>query len=139
MIAFIEYLMKQLPQKLGSTIIYSPIKVDALDKGTATAPKRSIAIRTISSPPLAEYFDGDLLGVSFQVLTSSPNQKESYSSIEAIANELRKFTRRQQPKVSDKVKLQRLSVAVEPSFVEQNEAKEYIYTAIFRAELLVDE
>lgn len=138
MLALIEYLLTSLPRELGTATMYATPKVDKLATGTIQAPTKSIAIRTIPSTPLEEYYSGSLIGSSFQVLTSSPNQKEAYTSISAITEHLRVLTRRLQPNVNNNVILQRLAVSTEPAFVEQNEANEYIYSAIFRAELLIN-
>lgn len=138
MIEVIDYLMNHIKTKLSSTIVYAPIKVDTLEIGTVSSPKKSIALRLIPSPSGTQYLEGEIINRSFQLLTKSPNQKEALATCEAITKELRKLTKGQQPQINNELKITIFEVYVEPAFVEITEAKEYIYTAMFRAEILED-
>lgn len=131
----IDSVIKTLNTNLPSSIMFAPVKVDMLDIGANNAPKKSIAMRMIPSAPGEQYFDGELLNKQFQILVKSSNQLEVNNTTEAITRELNNVQRRNFNAIDDLYTLRRLNVYVEPNFVEKTAANEFIYTALFSAEL----
>ena len=131
----IDSVIKHLNANLPSSIMFAPMKVDMLDVATSTTPKKSIAIRMIPSALGDQYFDGELLNKQFQILVKSDNQLETNNTAEAIARELNNVHRRVFNAIDGSYTLRRLNVYVEPNFVEKTAVNEYIYTALFSAEL----
>ncbi|PGA90901.1 minor capsid protein [Bacillus pseudomycoides] len=135
MIWLIESVKKHLTTTLQPSILFAPVKVDILDIGTNNTTKKSIAIRMIPSALGDQYFDGELLNKQFQILAKSSNQLEVNNTVEFITRELNNVHRRAFNAIDDSYTLRRLNVYVEPSFVEKTAANEFIYTALFSAEL----
>lgn len=131
----IESVKKHLTTVLSKETMFAPVKVDVLDIGLNNAPRKSIAIRMIPSVPGAQYFDGEIINKQFQILLKSENQLEANTSIEAIARELNNVHRRKFYAVDNSYTLRRLNIYVEPNFVDKIASNEYIYTALFVAEL----
>ncbi len=131
----IDSVIKHLTTNLPKDIMFAPVKADMLDIGTNNKPKKSIAVRMIPSAPGEQYFEGEIINKQFQVLVKSDNQLEVNNTTEAIARELNNVHRRVFNAVDGSYTLMRLNVYVEPNFVEKTAANEYIYTAIFKAEL----
>lgn len=115
--------------------MFAPVKVDLLDIGADSTPKKSIAIRMTPSAPGEQYFEGEIKNKQFQVLVKSDNQLEVNNTIEAIANELNNVQRRVFHTVDNSYTLIRLNTYIEPNFVEKTAANEWIYTALFSTEL----
>ncbi|MGG1339884.1 minor capsid protein [Bacillus toyonensis] len=131
----IESVKKHLTTVLSKEIMFAPVKVDVLDIGTNNTPRKSIAIRMIPSVPGEQYFDGEIKKKQFQILLKSENQLEVNTSAEAIAEELNNVHRREFHTVDNSHILRRLNIYVEPNFVDKLGSNEYIYTALFVAEL----
>lgn len=131
----IESVKKHLTTELSKDTMFAPIKVDLLDIGTNNKPKKSIAIRMIPSAPGEQYFEGEIINKQFQVLVKSDNQLEASNTTEVITRELNNVHRRVFNAIDGSYTLRRLNVYVEPNFVEKTAANEYIYTALFTAEL----
>ncbi|PEE04606.1 phage tail terminator protein [Bacillus pseudomycoides] len=131
----IESVKKQLTTNLSKDIMFAPVKADVLDIGANNIPKKSIAIRMTPSALGEQYFEGEIINKQFQLLVKSDNQLETTNAIEAMTRELNNVQRRTFNAVDNSYTLRRLNVYVEPSFVEKTAAKEYIYTALFSAEL----
>ncbi|CAI8882652.1 Minor capsid protein [Bacillus sp. IT-79MI2] len=131
----IDSVIKHLNTNFPSSIMFAPVKVDLLDIGTNNTPKKSIAIRMTPSALGDQYFDGELLNKQFQILVKSDNQLEVNNTAEAIARELNNVHRRVFNAIDGSYTLRRLNVYVEPNFVEKTAVNEFIYTALFSAEL----
>ncbi|PEP88565.1 phage tail terminator protein [Bacillus pseudomycoides] len=131
----IESVKKQLTINLSKDIMFAPVKADVLDIGANNIPKKSIAIRMTPSALGEQYFEGEIINKQFQLLVKSDNQLETTNAIEAMTRELNNVQRRTFNAVDNSYTLRRLNVYVEPSFVEKTAANEYIYTALFSAEL----
>ncbi|PHB11469.1 minor capsid protein [Bacillus pseudomycoides] len=131
----IESVKKQLTTNLSKDIMFAPVKADVLDIGANNIPKKSIAIRMTPSALGEQYFEGEIINKQFQLLVKSDNQLETTNAIEAMTRELNNVQRRTFNAVDNSYTLRRLNVYVEPSFVEKTAANEYIYTALFSAEL----
>ncbi|MDA2508279.1 minor capsid protein [Bacillus cereus] len=131
----IESVKNHLTTVLSKETMFAPVKVDVLDIGLNNAPRKSIAIRMIPSVLGAQYFDGEIINKQFQILLKSENQLEANTSIEAIARELNNVHRRKFYAVDNSYTLRRLNIYVEPNFVDKITSNEYIYTALFVAEL----
>jgi hypothetical protein len=135
----IESVKKHLTTNLSKDIMFAPIKVDLLDIGTNNTPKKSIAIRMAPSALGEQYFEGEIINKQFQMLFKSDIQLEVNNTAEAIARELNNVHRRVFHAIDGSYTLSLLNVYVEPNFVEKTAANEYIYTAIFKAELYENE
>ncbi|HFR4182852.1 MULTISPECIES: phage tail terminator protein [Bacillus] len=131
----IESVKKHLTTVLSKEIMFAPVKVDVLDIGLNNTTRKSIAIRIIPSAPGEQYFDGEIKKKQFQILLKSENQLEVNTSTEAIAEELNNVHRREFHAVDNSYTLRRLNIYVEPNFVDKLASNEYIYTALFVAEL----
>lgn len=131
----IESVKKHLTTNLPTSIMFAPVKVDLLDIGADSTPKKSIAIRMTPSAPGEQYFEGEIINKQFQVLVKSDNQLEVNNTIETITRELNNVHRRVFYAIDGSYTLRRLNVYVEPNFVEKTAANEYVYTALFTTEL----
>lgn len=137
MIWLIESVKKHLFATLPPGILFAPIKADLLDIGVNDAPRKSIAIRMIPSAPGEQYYDGEIINKQIQILAKSSNQLEVNNTMEFITRELNNVHRRVFNAIDGSYTLRRLNVYVEPNFVEKTAANEWIYTALFSAELEV--
>ncbi|QWG42891.1 minor capsid protein (plasmid) [Bacillus mycoides] len=135
----IESVKKHLTTNLSKDIMFAPVKVDLLDIGTNNTPKKSIAIRMAPSALGEQYFEGEIINKQFQMLVKSDIQLEVNNTAEAIARELNNVHKRSFNTIDGSYTLSLLNVYVEPNFVEKTAANEYVYTAIFKAELYEDE
>ncbi|PGD68341.1 minor capsid protein, partial [Bacillus pseudomycoides] len=108
---------------------------DLLDIGANDTPRKSIAIRMIPSAPGEQYFEGEIINKQIQILAKSSNQLEVNNTVEFITRELNNVHRRVFNAIDGSYTLRRLNVYVEPNFVEKTAANEFIYTALFSAEL----
>ncbi|SCM96380.1 Uncharacterized protein BWINRASL_03478 [Bacillus mycoides] len=135
----IESVKKHLTTNLSKDIMFAPVKVDLLDIGTNNTPKKSIAIRVTPSALGEQYFKNEIINKQFQVLVKSDNQLEVNNTTEEIARELNNVHRRVFHAIDGPYTLSLLNVYVEPNFVEKTAANEYVYTAIFKAELYINE
>lgn len=113
----------------GLNLLYAPLKFDLLD-----TPAESICFRFIPVSPANKMFDGEIKNVQFQVLTKSKNQEKAYTALSKIRDALE--LQNEDIQAND-FKLIVCECYSEPSFVEKTSASEFIYTALFRAELEV--
>lgn len=135
MIWLIESVKKHLTATLPTGILFAPIKADLLDIGVNDAPRKSIAIRMIPSALGEQYYAGEIINKQIQILAKSSNQLEVNNTMEFIARELNNVHRRGFHALDDSYTLRRLNVYVESNFIEKTAANEWIYTALFSAEL----
>lgn len=135
MIWLIESVKKHLIATLPPGILFAPIKADLLDIGVNDAPRKSIAIRMIPSAPGEQYYEGEIINKQIQILAKSSNQLEANNTMEFITRELNNVHRRVFYALDGSYTLRRFNVYVEPNFVEKTAANEWIYTALFSAEL----
>ncbi|MYW24987.1 minor capsid protein [Bacillus thuringiensis] len=135
MIWLIESVKKHLIATLPTGILFAPIKADLLDIGVNDEPRKSIAIRMIPSAPGEQYYEGEIINKQIQILAKSSNQLEVNNTMEFITRELNNVHRRVFYALDGSYTLRRLNVYVEPNFVEKTAVNEWIYTALFSAEL----
>ncbi|PEJ39993.1 phage tail terminator protein [Bacillus pseudomycoides] len=135
MIWLIESVKKHLTTTLQPNILFAPIKADLLDIGVNDTPRKSIAIRMIPSALGEQYYEGEIINKQIQILAKSSNQLEVNNTMEFITRELNNVHMRVFNAIDDSYTLRRLNVYVEPNFIEKTAANEYIYTALFSAEL----
>lgn len=108
-------------------LLYAPLKLDLLDTST-----ESISFRFIPVSPAQKMFDGEIRNVQFQISTKSKNQVKAFDALSAIRDALELKNDELQ---AENFKLIVSECYTEPSFVEKTSASEFIYTALFRAEL----
>lgn len=107
------------------------IKVGRLDRSTA-----SIAIRPTPSSISGRFMDqGKIREYSFQILTKNPNQQAAASKLEDMASLLEGLDGKEVKSNNNSFKLIKCEVYTLPNFVEVTDHDEYIYTALFTAEL----
>jgi len=110
-------------------LLYAPLKFDLLD-----TPTESMCFRFIPVLPAKKMFDGEIKNIQFQVLTKSKNQEKAYTALSKIRDALELQNGDIQ---ANDFKLIVCECYTEPSFVEKTGASEFLYTALFRAELEV--
>lgn len=113
----------------GLNLLYAPLKFDLLDTQT-----ESISFTFIPVSPAQKMFKGEIRNVQFQIKTKSKNQVKACEALGEIRNALE--LKDGELQASD-FKLIVSKCYVEPNFVEKTSASEFIYTALFRAELEV--
>jgi hypothetical protein len=113
----------------GLNLLYAPLKFDLLDTST-----ESISFRFIPVSPSKKMFAGENRNIQFQIMTKSKNQVKAFDALSAIRDALELKNDELQAK---DFKLIVSECYTEPSFVEKTSASEFIYTALFRAELEV--
>lgn len=96
----------------------------------------SISIRPTPSSMVDRYVDKDKTReYSFQVLMKDPNQFKVISKLDEITSLLDGIGHREITSNNNSFKLVKCEVYTLPNYVEETEHEEYIYTALFRAEL----
>ncbi|WP_374964620.1 minor capsid protein [Lysinibacillus sp. RS5] len=111
----------------GAGLLYAPLKFDLLDTST-----ESISFNFIPVPPAKKMFKGEIRNVQFQMKTKSKNQVKACDALGEIRDALDLSD--EDLHASD-FKLIVCECYVEPNWVEKTSASEFIYTALFRAEL----
>ncbi|PGH85770.1 minor capsid protein [Bacillus thuringiensis] len=132
MLAFIDAVIERLETELSSNVLYAVIRQDMLDQTND-----SIAIRVIPSPPGETYFEGSTYQIQFQILTKSKDQKKAIQAIERMSYTLDKLYNQGIVSLDDTFTFLSCEVYVQPAFVEKTVASEYVYTALFRAEIIM--
>lgn len=123
MFEFLDTLATHLETKLT---LPSMVKVG----GTLEGVERSaITIRPIVGRPGERYIEGRSEGVAFQILVKQPSQENAIKTIVDIARACEDLDRTVYENLIS------CSIYVTPNFVEETSTKEYIYTALFQAEL----
>jgi Bacteriophage minor capsid protein len=109
----------------------APIIFGVLDSSTS-----SIAIRQTPSSVLNRYSDrGKTFEFSFQVLVKDINHKKAYDTIQAIFEALDGLPNDSIQSQDGSFSFIKCECYTLPNFVEKTGQNEYIYTAIFHAEL----
>lgn len=133
MLAFVKAVREKLKTELPSEVIYSVIRQDMLDKTSD-----SIAIRVVPSPPGETFLIGSTHQLQFQILTKSKQQEKAINSIEQISYKLDRLYNQGIVSLDNSFTFISCEVYVQPAFVEKNAADEYVYTALFRAEIIIN-
>lgn len=121
--AFIEGVGSHLSANVS---LYAPLSFKGLTKD-----RKSISITTMPTAGGDRYFDGtSTRPVQFQIMTKSSNQLEAMNTLETIANLL-------EGGFFDVKGYQFISCEVNnwPSWLEETETNEFIYTSAYRAEI----
>lgn len=117
--------------------IESNISLDSvLRVGKLSLDSKSISIRPTPSSMVDRYVDKDKIReYSFQILMKDPNQFKVINKLDEITNLLDGIDHREIISNNNSFKLIKCEVYTLPNYVEETEHEEYIYTAMFRAEL----
>lgn len=117
--------------------IESNISLDSvLRVGKLSLDSKSISIRPTPSSMVNRYADKDKTReYSFQILMKDPNQFKVINKLDEITNLLDGIDHREIISNNNSFKLVKCEVYTLPNYVEETEHEEYIYTALFRAEL----
>ena len=110
--------------------LFAAVKIGSLD-----ATGKAIAVRMIPSGRGERYFEGSTKKVNFQFLTKSKNQLEAISGLEKIADKLSDVRNDGIPSLTGKFALLSCDIYTTLNLVEKTNTNEYIYTALFTAEL----
>ena len=106
------------------------VKIGSLD-----ATGKAIAVRMIPSGRGERYFEGSTKKVNFQFLTKSKNQLEAINGLEKITDKLSDVRNDGIPSLTGKFALLSCDIYTTLNMVEKTNSNEYIYTALFTAEL----
>ncbi len=117
--------------------IESNISLDSvLRVGKLSLDSKSISIRPTPSSMVNRYVDKDKTReYSFQILMKDPNQFQVISKMDEITSLLDGIDHREIVSNNDSFKLVKCEAYTLPNYVEETEHEEYIYTALFKAEL----
>ena len=117
--------------------IESNISLDSvLRVGKLSLDSKSISIRPTPSSMVNRYVDKDKTReYSFQILMKDPNQFQVISKMDEITSLLDGIDHREIVSNNDSFKLVKCEAYTLPNYVAETEHEEYIYTALFRAEL----
>lgn len=117
--------------------IESNVTLDSvLRVGKLSLDSKSISIRPTPSSMIDRYVDKDKTReYSFQILMKDPNQFKVISKMDKITSLLDGIDHREIVSSNNSFKLVKCEVYTLPNYVEETEHEEYIYTALFRAEL----
>ena len=117
--------------------IESKISLDSdLRVGKLSPESKSISIRPTPSSMVDRYVDKDKTReYSFQILVKDPNQVKVINKLDEITSLLDGIDHREIISNNNSFKLIKCEVYTLPNYVEETEHEEYIYTALFRAEL----
>lgn len=97
--------------------------------------ENSILLRIIPGAPLdADLVEGQTWDFSFQILTKHDNQLLAYSQTEQIKDLLHGLT--DDVFEPESHELIRLVCTTTPNWVETNDRQQYLYTALFSAEII---
>ena len=110
--------------------LFATVKIGSLD-----ATGKAIAVRMIPSGRGERYFEGSTKKVNFQFLTKSKNQLEAINGLEKIADKLSDVRNDGIPSLTGKFALLSCDIYTTLNLVEKTNTNEYIYTALFTAEL----
>lgn len=111
-------------------VVHDPIKVGVLD-----IDEEGVAIRLIPGPAGERHFEGHTDVVHFQVYTKNRNQLEAIDKITTITNKLTYVNRGRIATIGGAFTILTCDVYTSPNFVEKTDNNEYIYTALFQAEI----
>lgn len=124
---FIDSVIDYINQPL---VVYDPIEVGGLD-----IKETGVALKVIPSGNGERYFQGRTDLVNFQVLTKFPSQREAANKISQIAEKLTQVGKGQIPVNSGAFLILHCDVYTAPNEVEKTAKNEYIWTALFTAEI----
>lgn len=96
---------------------------------------KSIAIRQTPSSMNSRYVDGKTLNFSFQLLVKDNSNLTAYNTIQAIFMALDGLPKGSINSNDDSFIFIKCECSTLPNFVEKTDKNEFIYTALFRAEL----
>jgi hypothetical protein len=100
-----------------------------------SADSSSIAIRQTPSSMNSRYVEGKISNFSFQVLVKDTSHVKAYNTIQAIFMALDGLPKGSIVSNDGSFSFVKCECTTFPNFVEKNDKNEYIYTAIFNAEL----
>lgn len=110
--------------------VHNPIKFGGLD-----IEETGVAIRIIPVGPGERYFEGRTDLVNFQVLTKFGSQGEAINKVSSIAEKLTQVKRGQIPFPGGVYEILNCDVYTAPNEVEKNAKNQYLWTALFTAEI----
>lgn len=115
----------------ANIVLNAPLKIGLLEpKGSAAA------MRTVSSGVKARYLNGDTVyGMGVQILIQDADQKEAVKVLDNITHFIDRLTKDSITSLDGSFDFLSASVSVLPNFVQKTENDEYVYTAIYVAEI----
>ena len=109
----------------------SPIRIGILEPSASAA-----ALRTVSSGVISRYMDGSTLyHTAFQVLIQDADQERAVNVLDSITDYLDSLTQDSIISGNDSFNFITSSVSVLPNFVQKTANDEYVYTAIYAAQI----
>jgi hypothetical protein len=126
----IEDFLLSIIAHVNTPPLFAPVTI-----GTLQATEKAIAVRMIPSERGERYHNGSTKKANFQFLTKSKNQLEAINGLESIANKLTDVRNDGIPSLTGKFTLISCDIYTTLNMVEKTNVNEYIYTALFTAEL----
>jgi hypothetical protein len=109
----------------------APLKVGLLEPASSAA-----AIRTVSSGIVTRYMDGSAIyHVAFQILIQDADQQRAVNILDDITDFLEGLTKDNVISGNNSFNFVTSNVSVLPNLVQKTNNDEYIYTAIYAAQL----
>jgi hypothetical protein len=109
----------------------APLKVGLLEPRSSAA-----AIRTVSSGIVTRYMDGSAIyHVAFQILIQDADQQRAVNILDEITDFLEGLTKDNVISGNNSFGFVTSNVSVLPNLVQKTDNDEYIYTAIYAAQL----
>jgi hypothetical protein len=109
----------------------APLKVGLLEPRSSAA-----AIRTVSSGIVTRYLNGDTIyHYAFQLLIQDADQERAVNILDDITDYLDGLTKDSVISCNDSFNFITSNVSVLPNLVQKTENDEYVYTAIYAAQI----
>jgi minor capsid protein len=109
----------------------APLKVGLLEPASSAA-----AIRTVSSGIVTRYLNGDTIyHIAFQLLIQDADQQKAVNILDDITDYLDGLTKDSIISGDNSFTFITSNVSVLPNLVQKTENDEYVYTAIFAAQI----
>jgi hypothetical protein len=109
----------------------APLKVGLLEPASSAA-----AIRTVSSGIVTRYMNGDAIyHIAFQILIQDADQQRAVNILDDITDFLEGLTKDSIISGNNSFVFVTSNVSVLPNLVQKTDNDEYIYTAIYAAQL----
>jgi hypothetical protein len=126
----IEDFLLSVIAHVNTPALFAVTKIGSLD-----ATEKAISVRIVPSGRGERYLVGGTNKVNFQFLTKSKNQLQAISGLEQIADKLSDVRNEGIPSLTGKFTLISCDIYTTLNMVEKTATNEYIYTALFSAEL----
>lgn len=126
-----DFLPKIMDAIESNIDLNAPLKVGLLEPASSAA-----AIRTVSSGIVTRYLNGDTIyHIAFQLLIQDADQQRAVNILDDITDFLDGLTKDNVISGNDSFTFITSNVSVLPNLVQKTENDEYVYTAIYAAQI----